>query len=337
MYQSKILCISSLWLHQPVPPENKSGKGNRYYSGTKVDNPTILFGTPENACERSYCNKKEQEQLGNASTTQHESKNSKESRSADLLGVRENFITAGLPEATVQIIMSSWRTSTKNKYNIYLNKWIDYCSTRDIDPFHATIKDGLCFFMYIFECGNEYSSINSAQSALSAILPTCDGIPFGKQHLVSKFCRGVFQLRPSLPCYAFTWDTRKLLSYYRQIQENSELTLKQLTLKLATILALIMSQRAQNIHSLDINCMKIESDVITFPFPTLLKHSRPRHHLKPIPLKEYHVKKLCPVDLINTYLELIPSELGSLSYYLVIVNHTKKLLRKLFLDGLKHL
>ena len=134
-------------------------------------------------------------------------------------------------------------------------------------------------------------------------MPTCDGIPFGKQHLVSKFCRGVFQLRPSLPRYAFTWDTGKLLSYYRQIQENFELTLKQLTLKLATILALIMSQRAQTIHSLDINYMKIESHVITLAFPTLLKHSRPRHHLKPVPLKEYHVKKLCPVDLINTYLD----------------------------------
>ena len=68
-------------------------KANRYYSGTKVDNPTILHC----ACERFYCNQKEQAQLGNASTTQHESKNSKEIRSADLLGVRENFITAGLP------------------------------------------------------------------------------------------------------------------------------------------------------------------------------------------------------------------------------------------------
>ena len=96
-----------------MPPENKSEKGNRYYGGTKLDNPTILLGTHENACERSYCSQKEQEQLGNASTTQHEIKNSKEIRSADLLGVRENFITAGLPEATVQIIMSSWRTSTK--------------------------------------------------------------------------------------------------------------------------------------------------------------------------------------------------------------------------------
>ena len=172
--------------------KNKSGKGNRYYSGTKVDNQAILFCTSKNACEGPYCNQGERAQFGNASTTQHGIKNSKEIRSADLLGVRENFISAGLPEATVQTIMSSWRTSTKEKYNIYLNTWIDYCSTRDIDPFNATINDGLYFLTYIFESGNGYSSINSARSALSVILPTCDGIPFGKQHLVSKFCRGVF-------------------------------------------------------------------------------------------------------------------------------------------------
>ena len=87
------------------------------------------------------------------------------------------------------------------------------------------------------------------------------------------------------------------------MQENSELTLKQLTVKLATILAPLMSQRAQTIHSLDINYMKKESDITGFAFPTLLKPSRLGHHLKPISLEEYPVKKLCPVDLVNTYLD----------------------------------
>ena len=119
-----------------MSPRNKSGKGNRYYSGIKVDNSTILFCTSRNACERPSCNQEEQEQFGNASTTQHEIKNSKEIRSADLLGVTENVMSAGLPEAPVEIIMSSWRTLTKKKYYIYLNKWIDYCNTRDINPFN---------------------------------------------------------------------------------------------------------------------------------------------------------------------------------------------------------
>ena len=104
------------------------------------------------------------------------------------------------------------------------------------------------------------------------------------------FAAEFFQLRPSLPRYAFTWDTGKLLSNYRQMQENSELTLKQLTLKLATILALLMSQRAQTIHSLDINYMKKESDIIILASPTILKPSRPGHYLKLFLLKSIMLK-----------------------------------------------
>ena len=174
-------------------------------------------------------------------------------------------------------------------------------------------------------------------------MPICDGIPFGKQHLISTFRGNVFQLRPSLPHYAFTWDTGKLLSVYRQVQENSEIALKQLKLKLATILALFMSQRAQTIQSLDINYMKKESDIIIFAFPTLLNPSRPGHHLKPISLEGYRIKKLCPVALICTYLERTAPTRARESKLLLshrkphTLTHTQKLLRKLFLDGFKPL
>ena len=232
--------------------------------------------------------------------------------------IRSNFIAAGLQESTVEIIMSSWRDSIKEKYNIYLKKWIEYCGQNSINPFNTTTYDGLSFLTYMFQSGNGYSSINSARSALSALLPVSDGVSFGRQHLVSKFCRGVFQLRPSLPRYAFTWDIKQLFDYYRSLGENSSLKLKALTLKLSTILALLMSQRAQTIHSLNIEYMKKEPDKITFVFPTLLKNSRPGHHLKPIPIKSYQLdKKLCPVELINTYLDKTASIRGEESKLMI--------------------
>ena len=77
------------------------------------------------------------------------------------------------------------------------------------------------------------------------------------------------------------------------MQENSELTLKQLTLKLVTIVALLMSQRAQTIHFLDINYMKKESDIIIFASPTILRPSRPGHHLKLFLLKSIMLKIVC--------------------------------------------
>ena len=119
--------------------------------------------------------------------------------------------------------MSSWRDSTKENYNIYLKKWIEYCGQNSLNPFNATTYDGLSFLTYMFQSGNGYSSINSASSALSALLPVSDGVSFGRQHLVSKFCRGVFQLWPSLPRYAFTWDIKQLFDYYRTLGENSSL------------------------------------------------------------------------------------------------------------------
>ena len=86
--------------------------------------------------------------------------------------------------------------------------------------------------------------------------------------------------------------------------------------------------------------MKKEIDIVIFAFPTLLKPSRPEHHLKPIFLKECHIKNVCPVDLINTYLDrTTPMRAGESK---LLLSHRKlhthkKLLRKLFLDGLKPL
>ena len=204
--------------------------------------------------------------------------------------------------------MSPWKDPTKDKHNIYLKKWIEYCSQNSINPFNATTYDGLSFLTSMFQLGNGYSSFNSARSALSALLPVSDGVSFGRQHFMSKFCRGVFQLQPSLPRYAFTWNIKKLFNYYRSPGENSYIKFKALTLKFGTILALLMSQRAQMIHSLNIEYMKKEPDKITFIFP---KNSRPGHHLRPIPITSYQIdKKLCPVELINTYLDKTASIRG---------------------------
>ena len=228
-----------------MSPKNHNGKGNRCYSSSKLDYSAILFCPPKNASERPNCHKEEQTQSCDTGTSQNETKDCRKVRSVDLPCIRSNFIAAGLQESTVEIIMSSWRDSTKEKYNIYLKKWIEYCSQNSINPFNATTYDGLSFLTYMFQSGNGYSSINSAKSALSALLPVSDGVSFGRQHLVSKFCRGVFQLRPSLPRYAFTWDVKQLFDCYRSLGENSSLKLRALTLKLGTILALLMSQRAQ--------------------------------------------------------------------------------------------
>ena len=65
-----------------------------------------------------------------------------------------------------------------------------------------------------------------------------------------------------------------MLDYFRQWKDNKELSLKELSLKATTLVALVSAQRVQSLYKLDLDCMTQENDRITFKVD-LLKQSRP--------------------------------------------------------------
>ena len=95
------------------------------------------------------------------------------------------------------------------------------------------------------DSGLGYSAINTARIALSSILSMSEKTAFGAHPLVCRFLRGVFAERPSLPRYKTIWDVNTVLKYLRGIQINKDLTLRDLTLKLTMLLALLSGQRCQ--------------------------------------------------------------------------------------------
>ena len=97
-----------------------------------------------------------------------------------------------------------------------------------------------------------YSSINAARSALSTfVLSRYDNWPIGNSALVKRFMRGIFVLDPPRPIYARIWDVKVVLKYLKSLWPINKLDLKQLTFKLAMLMALITAQRAQTIHLLN--------------------------------------------------------------------------------------
>ena len=139
---------------------------------------------------------------------------------------------------------------------------------------------------------------------MSLFINTGNNVEFGKQQIVQKYMKGVFHLQPSLPKYAFAWDVRKLLDYYRSQSNNNELDLKALTFKTTTLLTLLLCQRAQTAYSLDLKFIKIEEDEIQIAFPSLLKQTRPGKNLKPATLKSYNTDlKICPVNVLQSYID----------------------------------
>ena len=113
-----------------------------------------------------------------------------------------------------------------------MNKW-----RRDITmlpPSPPLIRVVLCFlFRFRFEAGKEYRTINVYRSALSAILPKLDGFSVGQRLLVCQTMKGIFQSKPPLPRYCSSWDVSGVLEYIKSLGNNEDLTIKQLSAKLA--------------------------------------------------------------------------------------------------------
>ena len=60
--------------------------------------------------------------------------------------------------------------------------------------------------------------------------------------------RGVFLSRSTLPRYHFTWDVNKVLAYLRSLSPVEDLSLLQLSKKLAMLLALLSGQRFTSVE-----------------------------------------------------------------------------------------
>ena len=138
--------------------------------------------------------------------------------------------------------MASWRQGTLKQYKTFLGKWELFCGKNKISPSEATIQDGIEFFTSLFNSGLGYSAINTARSALSTVMGINDNVSFREHPLVCRFIKGVFQLKPALPKYTQVWDVEKVLSHLKTLAPVTSLDLKQLSLKLATLLAILTGQ-----------------------------------------------------------------------------------------------
>ena len=172
-----------------------------------------------------------------------------------------------------------------------------------MDPMHLNEVDVLDFLTNMFTSGESYSAINSARSALSAILCNDNGLTIGKFNSVKRFMKGVFERRPPTPRYDSIWDANLVLDFLKTFPDFSELSLRMLTYKLIMLLALASAQRAQTLHAIDISCIKFYDGLVEIPIYSLLKQTTVRNRKFSMKLKAYHDRSLCAVSALRCYLE----------------------------------
>ena len=117
-----------------------------------------------------------------------------------------------------------------------------FCRSRGINPISASLENGLEFLHQQYENGLSYSGINTARSALSTVIFLSDGSSFGHHPLVSRFLKGVFESRPSLPRYSNIWDVSVVLDYFKTLPPLEEANLKDITHRAVMLVALLSGQ-----------------------------------------------------------------------------------------------
>lgn len=181
---------------------------------------------------------------------------------------------------------------------------MSFCDREKIDLLRASTPEILKFLTEMFKNGSGYSMINSAKSALSSFYQLIDNRDIGNNPLVKRFMKGIFINKPSLPKYNKIWDVKIVFDYISTMPDNNELTLKQLSEKLAILFMLFTAQRCQTIHMLQLDDIQITKDEVICVVSNLVKQTKPGLHVQPLEIKKYPVdNKVCLVTTLLHYLE----------------------------------
>ena len=168
------------------------------------------------------------------------------------------------------------------------------------DPLSAPVSLILEFVFEQFNMGKQYRTINTIRSAISMTHDEIDGTRVGQHPLVSRFLKGVYNSRPPAPKYLVTWDVDMVLTYFRSLPDNQELSFQALSHKVAMLMALANADRCSDLAALDLNHHTFQGGV-RFIIPGLTKTRRSGPPIEAFYPAFPEDPKVCPVQALTCY------------------------------------
>lgn len=176
-----------------------------------------------------------------------------------------------LHDDTVETTIDSLATNTTKQYNSALKYWWNFCLLHPHDPFEADDIIILRCLTERFKEGAKYGTINSLRSAIALINTTNTT----QSQLIQRFFKGVFKLSPIAPKYNSTWDVSTVLKKLESWKLAESLNLRQITLKLAMLLALGSAFRVQSLTLIKLDNINTLTNGVEIKIQDLVKTSRP--------------------------------------------------------------
>ncbi len=152
--------------------------------------------------------------------------------------------------------------------------------------------------------GLQFATINVYRSAISAAHKGFEGTPSGQHPRVVSLMKGVFNDRPPKPRYSSTWDVGIVLQKLKKWGDNTQLTMKQLSYKLAILIAITTACRGSELKAMNPEFMMDRGSMVEFPLAALTKGKRPTKPHLSITLTEFEEDPILDVvACLHVYLK----------------------------------
>ena len=161
----------------------------------------------------------------------------------------------GLSTGAVKTLQSSWAENTQGSYGLAYRYYTQFCREHHLDELEPSAINLINFLQYELEENKRpYRTINLYRSAVSSTLGTCPilGKPVGQDPLVCRYMRGILRLNPPKAKLFPTWDVTQVLDYLKKWGDMEPLTLKNLLMKTAFLVALVCCKRPADLCNMQI-------------------------------------------------------------------------------------
>nr|CAH7714907.1 unnamed protein product [Callosobruchus chinensis] len=217
--------------------------------------------------------------------------------------IQQGLELRGTPKTATEVCLASITASTIKQYNSGLKLWYQFCHTKNESCFSASATVVLEFLQEQYDRGASYGTLNSYRSAIAQLL----GPSMSEDILIRRFFKGVFHLRPNLPKYKNTWDPLIVLNYLKTL-DNENISLEQISYKLAMLLALVSAQRVQTLSLIELKDIKSSSQGVQIFVSSRIKTSGPNREQPIIALPFYEADRaICVATTLLYYIKLTRS------------------------------
>ena len=220
-------------------------------------------------------------------------------------GHREALQSKGFSDAASILILSARRDSTTVSYSSYWRKWNTWCERKQINSYHANVRQISDFLALCFQEGYAYRTICMIRSAISAYHDPMGGRPVGEHPTIMKLLAGVKNLRPIPDKFPIIWDIDSVLHFLKRLGKTKKLSLKLLTWKTVMLIGLTAIPRASELVRLNLSRKSEGGNEVTFTFLNPHKHNR-ENKPSPDPLSIFKFNEdtdLCPVYCLKAYIK----------------------------------